>query len=89
MCACVRACICVRVCFQSVCVRARVCVCVGFLDVCVCVRARVCMLSLTASPSWPAVPFMGGVTSTSMLELLGRFRSVEIRDVCDRQSQPR
>lgn len=31
---------------------------------------------LTVSPSWPAVPFMGGVTSTSTLELFGRFLSV-------------
>lgn len=31
---------------------------------------------LTVSPSCPAVPFMGGVTSTSTLELFGRFLSV-------------
>lgn len=30
----------------------------------------------TVSPSWPAVPFMGGVTSTSTLELFGRLFSV-------------
>lgn len=39
-------------------------------------KARPRRRFLTVSPSCPAVPFMGGVTSTSTLELLGRFLSV-------------
>lgn len=37
---------------------------------------EVAMRRPTVSPSCPAVPFMGGVTSTSTLELFGRFLSV-------------